>query len=51
MILPLRGGGLGLESEALLATLESVSIDPRARAETVPPERFLELTRALEQEE
>ncbi|MDE0909476.1 MAG: 16S rRNA (adenine(1518)-N(6)/adenine(1519)-N(6))-dimethyltransferase RsmA [Myxococcota bacterium] len=44
----LRGGGLGLESDVILSTLESVGIDPRARAETVLPGAFLELTRALE---
>lgn len=46
----LRGGGLGFDSDVLLAALESVGIDPRARAETVAPKGFLELTRALHRE-
>jgi 16S rRNA (adenine1518-N6/adenine1519-N6)-dimethyltransferase len=45
----LRGAPLeGLPSaEALGAVLASVGIPPRARAESVPPERFLALARAL----
>lgn len=44
----LKGGGLGFEPEALSAALKSASIDPRARAETVAPEAFLDLARALD---
>jgi len=43
----LRGGGFGIESPLLVAALEAVGIDPMARAETIEPEAFLALTRAL----
>jgi 16S rRNA (adenine1518-N6/adenine1519-N6)-dimethyltransferase len=45
----LRGSGFAPrgEREPLLAALAEAGIDPGARAETVPPERFLALTRAL----
>jgi len=46
----LRGGGVAGDSKDLQATLERVSIDPRARAETIAPESFLALTRALTSE-
>jgi 16S rRNA (adenine1518-N6/adenine1519-N6)-dimethyltransferase len=45
----LRGAPLaGLPAaEVLDAVLAAVGIPPRARAESVPPERFLALSRAL----
>lgn len=43
----LRGGGLNLERDALREILEGLSIDPRARAETIEPEAFLALAKAL----
>lgn len=43
----LRGGGFDRDTAGLVATLEEVGIDPRARAETVEPAAFLALTRAL----
>jgi 16S rRNA (adenine1518-N6/adenine1519-N6)-dimethyltransferase len=45
----LRGGTLDPTPsvEALRAVLEKMQIDPRARGETLSPEQFLELTRAL----
>jgi 16S rRNA (adenine1518-N6/adenine1519-N6)-dimethyltransferase len=43
----LRGGGLGIEREALRGILEPLGIDPRARAETIHPEVFLALAKAL----
>lgn len=43
----LRGGGLGFENDELLAALEQLGVDPRARAEALEPEVFLRLARAL----
>jgi 16S rRNA (adenine1518-N6/adenine1519-N6)-dimethyltransferase len=43
----LRGGGFGLERDELLALFERLGIDSKARAETVSPELFLALSRAL----
>ena len=43
----LRGGGLGVGREGLREVLESLAIDPRARAETIHPEAFLALARVL----
>ncbi|MBW2275297.1 MAG: 16S rRNA (adenine(1518)-N(6)/adenine(1519)-N(6))-dimethyltransferase [Deltaproteobacteria bacterium] len=45
----LRGGGFGGGDRAVLvAALEGAQIDPGARAETIEPERWLELSRLLE---
>jgi 16S rRNA (adenine1518-N6/adenine1519-N6)-dimethyltransferase len=38
-------------AETLLRVLNELGIDPRARAETLPPERFVALTRALRAEQ
>ena len=43
----LRGSGIAHDRDALEAVLREVDIDPRARAETIEPERFLALSRAL----
>lgn len=43
----LRGGGFGAENVDLFAIYQRVGIDPRARAETIEPEAFLALARAL----
>jgi 16S rRNA (adenine1518-N6/adenine1519-N6)-dimethyltransferase len=39
--------GSGFAAAAVQAALLRVGLDPRARAETVPPERFAALARAL----